>query len=447
MRPLLSLAIFLAASPFWVLASTPSSSAPESVVTLRQSAKAGDVDSKYRLAMLYRDGDASVVPDLQEAASWFRSAAAAGHTAAQRELALMHLAGRGVPQSFSEAQKLFFQAAQNNDEVSQYHLAVLLLTGRGGSMSVETAIGWFERASEAGHQGAQMELGRLYLEGVHVDRDVERGLKWIEAAADQGHPESMKVLGRLFEAGDLVPENPDKARMYYSRASDAGLPDAQIWMASWYEGRDPPQYGKALKLYKSASRQGSADGHFGVARLNIDRLLYTPNPHEGLRHLRAAVGLNHPQAHYTLGRMYGNGSLSGGSIKALEHFQQAANLGYPPAMYELALAYYQGTSPVKKNPEMAAAWWRRASLSGHLDSQYAFSLLHLQGIGVPRNPGVAFALANVAAAQGHPDAAKVRDELLQTLSPEVLREAQDLSVSLFEKYAASATADSKAQLK
>lgn len=417
------------------------------LLELRQSARGGDVDAMYELASVYERGADGTRADLSEAASWFARAATAGHTLAQRTLALMHLEGRGVPQSFEEAQQLFFQAAQKNDEISQYHLGILLLTGRGGQMSVETAVQWLERAAEAGHAGAQVELGRAYLEGAHVDKDEQRGLSWIRQAASQGHTPAVYLLAVFFEAGEIIPEDPAQAQQLFNQAAEAGLADAQVWVGQWHEKQSPPDYPRALRYYRDAARQGNADGHFGVARLNLERLLRTSNSQEGLRHLREAVSLNHAEAHYTIGRMYGSGSLSGGSALALQHFQQAANRGYTPAMYELAVAYYQGTAPVKKNAVLAAQWWRRASQAGHLESQYAFALLHLSGSGVEKNSGVAFALANVAAAQGHAEAAKVRDELMTSMPPETLRQAQDLSVQLFAQYALNADANMKAQLK
>lgn len=151
-----------------VLAETLSADEIPQIVELRQSARGGDTDAKYQLGEIYEKGLNGARRSLSEAANWYSAAAAAGHTDAQRTLALMHLDGRGVPQSFEESQKLFFQAAQKNDEVSQYNLGVLLLTGRGGQMSVETAVKWLEKAAQTGHQGAQLELGTLYIKGVHV---------------------------------------------------------------------------------------------------------------------------------------------------------------------------------------------------------------------------------------------------------------------------------------
>lgn len=429
---LLAIAMLLTANA--VLAVDSSQIDPPELLTLRESARNGDIDAKYRLALLYESGGSGLKKSYSEAAARLYEAATAGHTLAQRKLAMMHLKGRGVPQSYEEAQRWYFQASQKNDTPSQYHLGMILLTGQGGQMSVETATEWFRKAAESNHKGAQLELGRLYLTGKHVSKNVDVGLKWVKRAADQDYAPAMFLLAQLYEEGQVVTEDPEQSLSYYTRAAESGHPDSQVWMGSWYERQEPPQYAKAFSVYKKAAKRGSAAGHFGVARMHLERLIRATNSDEGLRHLRQAASLNFPEAHYTMGIMYGKGSLSGGSKKALEHFQVAANLKHTPAMYQLAFAYYQGTPPLKKNIRKAAQWWRAAASAGHVDSQYAFSLLYLKGNGVPKNRGVAFALANIAAAQGHNDAAKVRDELHASLTPDTLRKAQDLSVDLFKQY-------------
>jgi len=414
---------------------------------LRQSARSGNVESAYKLAEYYRAPGGGAPADMAQAASWYTIAASGGHTLAQRKIATMHLRGEGVPQSFEEAKKNYFKAAQKSDEESQYQLGLLLVTGRGGSMSVETATEWFEKAAKAGHDGAQLELGKLYLTGTYVDKNNETGFRWIQKSGSQEHTPAMFLLAKIYEDGELVPEDQGKAYSYYSKAAENGLSAGQVWIAAWHERQDPPQYATALKYYKKAAKQRNADGHFGVARLNLERLLQTPNSQEGLRHLRSALALKHPEAHYTIGRMYGSGALRGGSAKALGHYQQAANRGYAPAMYELGVAYYKGIAPVKANPKLALQWWRRASANGHIDSLYAFALLYLSGSGVSKDERTAFALVNIAAAHGHGGAVRVRDDLLENLSPEALRSAQDLSVQLFQQYAFEDTDTVRSRLK
>ncbi|MCS6760334.1 MAG: sel1 repeat family protein, partial [Candidatus Devosia euplotis] len=400
------LTLLLTISPGW--AQTSDSPENRTVLELREAARSGDTESKYRLAQLFELGRDGARKDLKEAAGWYSSAAAAGHTASQRKIAEMHLKGLGVPQSHEEAQRWFFQASQKNDEESQYQLGLLLLSGLGGQMSVETAKTWFERSADAGHPGSQLELGRLFIEGRHVEQDVQAGLKFVRQSAEQGYPPGMHTLATFYESGGIVEENPVQAKAYFVRAAESGFGPSLVWLAEWHEQQSPPEYAKAARFYKQAADQGVADGYFGIARLHLERLLHASNSSEGLRNLRKAVSLNHPAAHYRIGLMYGNGRLSGGSVRALEHFQHSANLGFPPAMFELALAYYQGAPPLRPNQPMAVRWWKKAAALGHLESQYAFAVALLNGAGVERNTGVAFALVNIAAAQGHEEAAQMR---------------------------------------
>lgn len=430
-----------------VAAQPPAVDASPVLVELLQSARGGNVDAMYSLGRAYADGTQGARQEAAEAASWWRQAASAGHTEAQRELARLHLDGRGVPQAFDEARRLFFLAANKNDTAAQYHLAMLILSGRGGDSSLADGLRWLERAAEAGHAPAQLELGRAYLNGTHVEPDPARARRWLERAAAQSHPNSIYYLASLYDSGKLVPDQPAQARMLFEQAASAGHEKSQVWMAHWHERQDPPDYTEALRYFRDAAARGDADGQYGVARLNLDRLVRTSNAQEGLRNLQLAVSANHPAAHFRIGKMYGSGALGGGPPRALDHFQRAANLGHADAMYELGLAHYHGTPPLRKSPATAAHWWRRASLAGHLESQYAFALLHLNGAGVERNPGVAFAIANVAAAQGHADAGRVRDQLLTSLPPEVLREAQQLSLQLFQQYVAGGDTTMRDQLR
>lgn len=445
-RLALALGLTLLAAGHALAMSAPSDPVSD-LPDLRQAALAGNISSMYALGRAYADGVEGTRPDSAEAASWWRKAAAAGHTDAQRELALLHIEGRGVPQTFDEARRLLFLAANKNDTEAQFHLAMLIISGRGGDMTVSAGIQWLERAAETGHRPAQLELGIIYLNGSHIEVDSDRGRNWLERAVSQGHTPAMYQLASLYESGKLSPQQPGQARDLFERAAAAGHAKSQVWLARWYERQDPPDYREAISHYRAAAAQGDSDGHYGVARLNLDRLVRTSNAQEGLRHLHLAVGLDHPEAHFMLGQMYGNGALGGGSTNALDHFHSAARLGHAGAMYELGIAHYHGTPPLRKNPTMAAHWWRRASLAGHLESQYAFALLHLNGIGVQRNPGVAFAIVNVAAAQGHPDAGAVRDQLLSSLPPDILREAQELSVRIFQQYVAGADTAIRERLK
>lgn len=414
---------------------------------LRQSARDGDVQSLFLLGRLYAEGEGDLRRDPAEAARWWRQAASAGHTDAQRELALLHLSGRGVPQSFTEATRLFFLAANKGDIDSQFELGNLLISGRGGQMSVDTGMEWLVRAADGGHQPAQLSLARAYLSADRSDPAHSEGVTWLRRAVDADYTPAVYYLATLYADATLIPESPDEAASLFGRAAAAGHPEAQVWMGRHFQRSDPPDHVAALTQFRLAAAQGNADGHYSVARIHLDRLVRTPNTQEGLRHLYAAADLAHAEAHYALGGMYGRGALAGGGERAVSHFERAARLNHTGAMYELGLAHYQGTGPLRRNASAAAEWWRRAAQRGHVDSQYAFALLHVSGAGVPRNPGVAFALANIAAAQGHAEGAALRDQLMSSLDPGALAQAQELSLTLFQQYVSDGGRHLEEQLK
>ena len=381
----------------------------------------------------HRLGSYTTPRNYAAAAKEYEKAVVHGHVGALRELALLHMYGRGVPQSFDRSQKLFFRAATQDDPASQYYLGRLLVTGKAGEMSIDDGVGWITKSAESGFPDAQATLGSMMIEGDHLPRDQQTGFRWIRTAADQDHPSSLYVLAKLYEDGDGVPRDLERARMYYRRSAEAGYDKALVWVAHWHLDQDLPDHLAALRAFKDAARQGNADANFGIAELHLGRKLRASSSQEGLEHLRIAADRRHPGAHYLLGRMYGDGTLSGGSAKALEHFAMSASLGHREAMYQLGIAHYKGTNPLKKDDIRAAYWWRKAAYKGHVESQFSFGLMHIQGRGVQRNRGIGWALMNVAAAQGHDPATKQRELLRPKLSEIELKEAQELSVQLFSE--------------
>jgi TPR repeat protein len=76
------------------------------------AAESGDADSQYGMGLLYSEGIAVPMDDLQ-ALKWFGLAAEQGHGEAQYKLGVMHANGWGVPMSEVEAMKWYQLAAEN----------------------------------------------------------------------------------------------------------------------------------------------------------------------------------------------------------------------------------------------------------------------------------------------------------------------------------------------
>ena len=88
--------------------------------------------------------------------SWYREAAAQGHTLAQLTLGLMYAAGLGVPQMMtlkrvSGSAKLLNRATPTR----QFNLGDLYRDGRGVPQDDAEAVAWYRRAVEQGHTDAQ----------------------------------------------------------------------------------------------------------------------------------------------------------------------------------------------------------------------------------------------------------------------------------------------------
>jgi TPR repeat protein len=75
------------------------------------AAESGDADSQYGMGLLYSEGIAVPMDDLQ-ALKWFGLAAEQGHGEAQYKLGVMHANGWGVPMSEVEAMKSWRNACR-----------------------------------------------------------------------------------------------------------------------------------------------------------------------------------------------------------------------------------------------------------------------------------------------------------------------------------------------
>ena len=75
-----------------------------------------------RLAQLYETGEAAV-PNLIEAAKWYRAAAETGDAEAQFCLGRLYARGDGVPQELGEAAKWFEKAAEQGIAAAQVNIA------------------------------------------------------------------------------------------------------------------------------------------------------------------------------------------------------------------------------------------------------------------------------------------------------------------------------------
>jgi len=109
-----------------------------------------------------------------------------------------------------------------------------------------------------------------------------------------------------------------------------------------------------------------------------------------------------------------------------ERLEASAGEGNTNAMTRLGVMYKLGIG-ILQNYELAASWIHRSAELGNADGMLELGRLYRDGVGVEADPVLAYVWFNRAAAAMNMRAVQEREQLLRGLTPEQLRDAQELS--------------------
>ncbi len=126
---------------------------------LTRAADQGHTESQFILASLYERG-AGVPKDENQARDLYRKAASAGHIRAMHNLGVL-LSTQETPQDYQEAAGWFTTAATAGLTDSQFNLALLYERGLGVQQNSGKAYFWYQVASLAGDKEATRHAERL----------------------------------------------------------------------------------------------------------------------------------------------------------------------------------------------------------------------------------------------------------------------------------------------
>ena len=129
----------------------PGDAIPPALASLHQRAVAGDAAAQLDLGLHYVTGR-GIPPDEQAALRWIGNAAAQGHAAAQFELGSYYTLE--PHQDFKRAADLLRQSALQGFAPAQSSLALLYLTGAGVPVDRVEAYAWLGLAAEQGEREA-----------------------------------------------------------------------------------------------------------------------------------------------------------------------------------------------------------------------------------------------------------------------------------------------------
>lgn len=116
---------------------------------------------------------------------------------------------------------------------------------------------------------------------------------------------------------------------------------------------------------------------------------------------------------------------------AFEVWQPLAVAGNPDAQRALGYMYEHGIS-VEEDDTVAVRLYRSAAMQGNVDAQFRLGFLTSEGIGTPQDFFYGYIWLNIAGANGHVEALKMRDLVLKKLHPTDMLKAQKRADECFD---------------
>ena len=108
--------------------------------------------------------------------------------------------------------------------------------------------------------------------------------------------------------------------------------------------------------------------------------------------------------------------------ETVKWWRKAAHQGHIVAQFFLGYMYSTGEGAEKDSAE-AAKWYRKSAEQGYPDAQFNLGLIYAEGEGIFKDTVSAHMWWNIAASNGNRNAAKNRDTIEKSMTPEDISEA------------------------
>jgi TPR repeat protein len=145
---------------------------------------------------------------------------------------------------------------------------------------------------------AMAALGDVYLSGDKgAPPNQAEGLRWLSLAIEKGHADAADYLAQVYEKGGHgVESDLGKARGLHARAAELGAVFGLINLGRLAEQDLEPDYAGAVRYYRQAAEQQSAEALFRLGRLYLAGNGVPADRLEADRLLRMAAAMGHEQA-------------------------------------------------------------------------------------------------------------------------------------------------------
>jgi TPR repeat protein len=212
----------------------------------------GDINAAFALATQLLD-EKSGKRDPARAGALLEKAAAAGHPAANYNLALALLAANREAED-KRAVACLEIAAKSQIGDAMYALGVLAKQGRGMPASEAVAARWMKQAAEAGNIPGEVEYAIMLFNGTGVEKNETAAANLFRRAAWQGNPIAQNRLAKLYQFGLGIAPDTIEAAAWHLAARSQGLKDDAL--DDLFDRLKPEQQARAARM--AAGRISSA---------------------------------------------------------------------------------------------------------------------------------------------------------------------------------------------
>jgi len=250
-----------------------------------------------------------------------------GDPAAQHELGLRYLLGKGFAADTARAAYWIGKAAKQNMSIAQYNYGVFLDNGWGVKWNPFEAYRWFKAAADRQLPEAELVMGLFYTDNLVVPRDWTKAYRFVKASADANYEPAKKVLQEFTRRGVPIPSDSSMASSTLHDSSEIDTSAASVGAVEPVFldfGKDTSSHVDDLTLLNEAFREGNEEFR---KELGVSKMFEPGGDTTGIGMIERAANEGIPEALTVLGRCYEKGTgVPVDRILAAEQYMRAARM-------------------------------------------------------------------------------------------------------------------------
>jgi TPR repeat protein len=284
-------------------------------------------------------------------------------------------------------------------------------SGSGSSGSRESkrrAMELFMKGAATGHANCEWRVGWMHYLGDGVSQSDDEAFMWFFRAAMQGHADAVHRVTVLLSQSHRYQRQyrllPSTVAELYTLATTLGHPEAvfHAGLRLYAPNRNETDWQLACEYFKMAAELGHSAAQVLLGSILLDGVGCLQNQVEARELLQLAFKKHEPLAAHLLGDIFyfGLGTEPDTNL-ALYFYNEAADLGHADAQYFLGDYYSSGSLPIDRNPSAAVQYLYLAATQSHMEAQYWYGKMRIEGIGISENFKDGYKWIQRAAGQGH----------------------------------------------